>query len=641
MTDSWESTSHVLGYFHGLASYAANGALASIGGVPGYTAITYGIDGEGRLNTAAQGTTNLVTGVAYTSSSQAQTVSLGTGDSDSYGYDSNTGRMTNYTLTVGITPKSQIGNLTWNANGTLRTLAITDGFNSGAQTCNFGTSTVMGYDDLGRLLKADCGSAWSQTFSYDPFGNITKTGSSQWMPGYNSSTNHAMPPFTYDNNGNMTYDTFHTYGWYVDNKLGSTDSTTCNIFGSTDGTCILYDAFGREVERGVNGAYTEVMYTPAGKTAIMNSQTSTLNAYFSLPGGATYDQTGTANGSGYFWHKDWLGSVRLSSSVQGRTFYFDRAFAPFGEMYDNFGNTTGLDFTGDTQDSFAGLLFDTPNRELHPGQGRWMSPDPAGSGIVNPGNPQSWNRYAYVLNNPLAAIDLLGLDCVTVNDDGSTNPPTPGDCNPTADNQFYFDGKVDPNSVAVDPNSGNVWASVNGSDLMCSGDCPVDSATVNGGLDPTDTTNFLGGCGPMDGCPPPPTPVPCQFNATHMSYCVAIGKVSPANNNKQQTLQRKQVCTHLKAQAQALSSQTGNWAAFKAGAGATLVGEGAVGIAGCAFGAVLANGPGCIGGAFGAWGNPEIQAGVAFVAFYEAGTHMGEVEAAANTAWEVYGAVCQ
>jgi hypothetical protein len=32
---------------------------------------------------------------------------------------------------------------------------------------------------------------------------------------------------------------------------------------------------------------------------------------------------------------------------------------------------------------------------------------------VNPANPQSWNRYVYVMNNPLSNIDPLGLDCVS------------------------------------------------------------------------------------------------------------------------------------------------------------------------------------------------------------------------------------
>jgi len=42
-------------------------------------------------------------------------------------------------------------------------------------------------------------------------------------------------------------------------------------------------------------------------------------------------------------------------------------------------------------------------------QGRWISPDPAGLGAVNMENPQTWNRYAYVENGPLNAVDPLGL----------------------------------------------------------------------------------------------------------------------------------------------------------------------------------------------------------------------------------------
>ena len=45
-------------------------------------------------------------------------------------------------------------------------------------------------------------------------------------------------------------------------------------------------------------------------------------------------------------------------------------------------------------------------------QGRFTSPDPAGLLAAKPENPQSWNLYSYVMNNPLINIDPNGLDCV-------------------------------------------------------------------------------------------------------------------------------------------------------------------------------------------------------------------------------------
>ena len=90
------------------------------------------------------------------------------------------------------------------------------------------------------------------------------------------------------------------------------------------------------------------------------------------------------------------------------TGYYDRAFAPFGETYNNYGNSSGNNFTGDTQDTISGT-YDTPSRELNPNQGRWISSDPAGLGAVDFSNPQSWNRYGYVGNNPLNLTDPSGL----------------------------------------------------------------------------------------------------------------------------------------------------------------------------------------------------------------------------------------
>jgi RHS repeat-associated protein len=47
-------------------------------------------------------------------------------------------------------------------------------------------------------------------------------------------------------------------------------------------------------------------------------------------------------------------------------------------------------------------------RQYSDAQGRWLSPDPY-SGSYDAFNPQSFNRYVYVGNNPLAAVDPTGL----------------------------------------------------------------------------------------------------------------------------------------------------------------------------------------------------------------------------------------
>jgi RHS repeat-associated protein len=127
-------------------------------------------------------------------------------------------------------------------------------------------------------------------------------------------------------------------------------------------------------------------------------------AFVTLPGGgaAVYTSTGLA----YYRHSDWLGSSRLASTPS-RTMYYDAAYAPYGENYAASG-TTDLNYTGQNQDTVAGL-HDFLFREYHPNQGRWISPDPAGTGAVDPTNPQTWNRYGYVANNPQSHVDGLGL----------------------------------------------------------------------------------------------------------------------------------------------------------------------------------------------------------------------------------------
>jgi RHS repeat-associated protein len=107
----------------------------------------------------------------------------------------------------------------------------------------------------------------------------------------------------------------------------------------------------------------------------------------------------------FYYHPDHLGSLRLVSNPN-QTFNYSMSVAPYGEMFaqsnvNGAGSFTGqLDFYNFDQYSF-------PMRE-YSDQGRWASPDPAGLAVVDQTTPQSWNRYAYVVNDPLALVDPLG-----------------------------------------------------------------------------------------------------------------------------------------------------------------------------------------------------------------------------------------
>ena len=92
-------------------------------------------------------------------------------------------------------------------------------------------------------------------------------------------------------------------------------------------------------------------------------------------------------------------------------------YHPFGEEIATSQRTIGLNYSGDgvrkkftgyERDGETGLDF-AEARYLGCALGRFSSPDPLMASGKR-GNPQTWNRYVYVLNNPLNIIDPLGLD---------------------------------------------------------------------------------------------------------------------------------------------------------------------------------------------------------------------------------------
>jgi len=462
LTDVYESTPNSGGYYHTTAAYWPSGALSSLSGIPSVPTIYYGaggsgLDGEGRYTVVSDGSSiNPVTGVTYSSTSTTNPlgaltgVTYGSGDSDSFTYDPKTGRQSSYTFSVN--GSTDVGSLTWNANGTLAQLAISDSISgtSDSQTCGYT------YDDLGRVggqdsngYSVDCGSAWQQLFTYDPFGNIQKSGSLNFAASYTPASNQFTlggATVTYDGNGNLTNDNLNSYTW--DPNWGTMQSVTDS--GTT--ATATYDALSRVVEQYDGLTYTQTLYSPFGKTALM-SGTSLTKAFVSLPGSGT--AVYSASGIAYYRHADWLGSSRLAST-SSQTLDSSSAYAPFGEQYATAG-ATDASFTGQDSDTVPDI-YDFMARRLSPSQGRWTSPDPLGLAAADPTRPQTWNRYAYVAGNPLSFVDPLGMyEQYPCNPSGPNCGPDGGPSDPADDGTG-----VDPSSLPDELQSWGITVSGQG-----------------------------------------------------------------------------------------------------------------------------------------------------------------------------------
>jgi RHS repeat-associated protein len=273
-----------------------------------------------------------------------------------------------------------------------------------------GSDSVTGnwtyaYDDFSRLsTSSKSGQAFS--YKYDRFGNRWQqnvTAGTGPAPQYTFDANNHLTTsgFTYDAAGNVINDGSHSYTYDAEGRVTAVDG------GSKD--TYVYDAEGRVVRRSFDG------YPPMDFVLGLNGKAIT-----ELANGGTWDRSelyaaGThvatyADGITYFFHPDWLGSVRAETKYDG-TLAGNMNNLSFGD---------GQVWTGrlPSWSNFAGGDVDEGSyvdlfmfRQYSTTQGRWMMPDPAGRAAADPANPQSWNLYAYVMNNPLSFTDPLGLYC--------------------------------------------------------------------------------------------------------------------------------------------------------------------------------------------------------------------------------------
>ncbi|HKY55183.1 MAG TPA: RHS repeat-associated core domain-containing protein, partial [Anaerolineales bacterium] len=129
------------------------------------------------------------------------------------------------------------------------------------------------------------------------------------------------------------------------------------------------------------------------------------------------------NSTLYYILKDHLGSASVVTDASGNILGEQRYY-PFGETRLTTGTIyTDKLFTG--QREMAGLgIYHYQARFYSPKLGRFLSADTI---VPNYANPQAYNRYSYVLNNPLRYIDPSGHDsvCGSNYSDPECNGPDP------------------------------------------------------------------------------------------------------------------------------------------------------------------------------------------------------------------------
>jgi RHS repeat-associated protein len=264
------------------------------------------------------------------------------------------------------------------------------------------------YDCLYQLTNAAYPSGYdvNTTYHYDALGNRTSVvGSSavnysQNTAGLNQYGSVGGITYSYDNNGNLTYDGTYHYDYDCENRLVDVNAVAS----------YTYDYSGKRISKTVGATTTKFCYDGSQIIAEYNGSTL-VKKYIYGPG---IDEPVcmidvTDGNKKYYYHFDGLGSVVTVSDQ----------YATVVEKYkyDVFGKPTICEPNGtsrtasiiDNRYMFAGREYDSESglyyyraRYYRPEIGRFLQTDPVGY-------YDSMNLYLFCRNNQVNLVDPLGL----------------------------------------------------------------------------------------------------------------------------------------------------------------------------------------------------------------------------------------
>jgi RHS repeat-associated protein len=372
----------------------------------------------------------------------------------------------NYYMSVQLPEACSLPSQGTGNNGNVRGLFYQDAAHPGLQH-----SEAFSYDGVNRLTGAVAtgSQTYNLTYSYDTYGNMSCVLNQQTQGPcaqvtYTSENKNQLATIaggavSYDAAGNLTQDASQvppcSYTWDAESRLKTVSGCQSDAR--------VYNALGQVAELAApNGNLIESLYGTGGEE---------LGRFYSFgtwlytrvnAAGRMLASYGPINGTWYtrFFHVNALGSM-TGMTQQAGGLYSDALYYPWGQFwtYRNLqvpSRFAGLEQVVETSFDSTTDLLTSPTRNLNTSSGRWLTPDPDNAG-ADESNPQSWNGYSYVLNDPATNTDPDGLDCLRTSNQTSSSVTVivdRGAC--SGEGGTYINGTIDMDSLKYDPQHGQI-----------------------------------------------------------------------------------------------------------------------------------------------------------------------------------------
>jgi RHS repeat-associated protein len=276
------------------------------------------------------------------------------------------------------------------------------------------------YDALDRIIEAKENNGtvngtqnWQQTYNYDRFGNRTQFSqivgnttlaiNNETLPSVNATTNrfNQNQNYIYDKNGNIVQDIVNgqvrNFVFDSDNKQTDVKNASNQLIGK-----YFYDGEGKRVKKVTQSETTVFVYSSGKLVAEYSTATPPENKQIR------------------YFGTDQLVTPRVITNQNGQVIS-RRDYMPFGEEIninrsnaDKYGvldDGVRQGFTNYEKDRETNLDF-AEARMYNSNHGRFTAVDPLlASG--KSANPQTFNRYVYVMNRPLVLSDPSGMQAAS------------------------------------------------------------------------------------------------------------------------------------------------------------------------------------------------------------------------------------